>query len=157
MNRFKCPVRTLTLALFLLLLLPAPVFAPTIPAPDIHAVYLEPYTIEPAKESSSRAAEYREIICIVTAYCSCHKCTGKHPGDQGYGITASGTRAQYGTLAADWDMFEPGTRLIVPGYGEGIVEDRGVAIKGRKLDVWFAEHSTALAWGRRQVRVRVEE
>ncbi|MFA7693677.1 MAG: 3D domain-containing protein [Candidatus Hydrogenedentales bacterium] len=72
------------------------------------------------------------------------------------GITASGTRARPGTLAADTDYYPFGTVIYVPGYGYGRVEDRGGAIKGPdKLDVFFKSRKKALQWGRRRVRVRV--
>ena len=67
------------------------------------------------------------------------------------GITASGTRAKHGTLAADPRLFKFGTRLFVPGYGTGVVEDVGGAIKGRHIDAWFPTHEEARRWGRRRL------
>ena len=43
-------------------------------------------------------------------------------------MTASGTRARHGTLAADTSVLPFGTVVEVPGYGFGRVEDRGGAI-----------------------------
>jgi 3D (Asp-Asp-Asp) domain-containing protein len=72
------------------------------------------------------------------------------------GITASGTRARPGTIAADTKYYPFGTVIYVPGYGYGRVEDRGSAIKGPdRLDVFFKSRKKALQWGRRQLRVRV--
>jgi 3D (Asp-Asp-Asp) domain-containing protein len=49
-----------------------------------------------------------------------------------------------------------GTRLYIPGYGHGVVEDRGGAIKGpRRLDVYFDSHGDALDYGRRHVEVEI--
>jgi len=63
-----------------------------------------------------------------------------------------------GTIAADTEHYPFGTRMYVPGYGWGIVEDRGKAIKGAdRLDLYFKSHSKALAWGRRKAKVRIEE
>jgi 3D (Asp-Asp-Asp) domain-containing protein len=48
-----------------------------------------------------------------------------------------------------------GTRLYVPGYGLGRVEDIGGAIKGDHIDLWFPTHQEARAWGVRRLTVRV--
>jgi 3D (Asp-Asp-Asp) domain-containing protein len=46
--------------------------------------------------------------------------------------------------------------MYVPGYGYGVVEDRGSAIKGpRRLDLYYDEHEDALEWGRRNVMVEI--
>lgn len=64
---------------------------------------------------------------------------------------------QDGTIAADTKYYPFGTQMYVPGYGHGIVEDRGGAIKGpNRIDLYFNSHNDALAWGRRKVRVVVE-
>ncbi len=65
--------------------------------------------------------------------------------------------AHNGTVAADTRYYPFGTRLYVPGYGHGVVEDRGGAIKGpRRIDLYFNDHDDALKWGRRTVEVRIE-
>lgn len=62
-----------------------------------------------------------------------------------------------GTIAADTAYYPFGTRMYVPGYGWGVVEDRGGAIKGpNRIDLYFSSHSQALNWGRRKVGVSVE-
>lgn len=72
------------------------------------------------------------------------------------GVTASGTKARPGTLAADTKYYPFGTVMFIPGYGYGRVEDRGGAIKGPdRLDVFFKSRKQALKWGRRKLRVRV--
>jgi 3D (Asp-Asp-Asp) domain-containing protein len=95
------------------------------------------------------------ITMEVTAYCACTRCCG--PNAQG--ITASGKDVSYNSgkfVAADRSMAF-GTRLIIPGYDAQPVEviDRGGAIKGNKLDVFFPTHQEALEWGRRTVEVTV--
>jgi 3D (Asp-Asp-Asp) domain-containing protein len=48
--------------------------------------------------------------------------------------------------------------MYVPGYGWGVVEDRGGAIKGpTRLDLYYRSHRKALLWGRRHVDVTIEE
>jgi 3D (Asp-Asp-Asp) domain-containing protein len=72
------------------------------------------------------------------------------------GITASGATATPGTVAADTSSYPFGTILYIPGYGYGVVEDRGGAIKGPyRLDLWFSSRQRALEWGRRSVNVHV--
>ena len=45
--------------------------------------------------------------------------------------------------------------MYVPGYGWGTVQDRGGAIKGDKLDLYFKSHKKALEWGRKDMMVTV--
>jgi hypothetical protein len=66
--------------------------------------------------------------------------------------------ARDGTLAADTAYYPFGTRMYVPGYGWGVVEDRGSAIKGpSRIDLYHFTHGGAKAWGRRKVEVVVED
>jgi 3D (Asp-Asp-Asp) domain-containing protein len=71
------------------------------------------------------------------------------------GVTASGTTARTGTLAADTDIFPFGTIIYIPGYGYGRVEDRGGDIKGYHLDLFYPTHGRALQQGRVKTRVKV--
>jgi 3D (Asp-Asp-Asp) domain-containing protein len=71
------------------------------------------------------------------------------------GVTASGTKAKHGTLAADTRCFPFGTVMKIPGYGMGRVEDQGGAIKGDHIDLYFGTHREAQEWGKRYVRVLV--
>ncbi|MBU0992643.1 MAG: 3D domain-containing protein [Proteobacteria bacterium] len=63
-----------------------------------------------------------------------------------------------GTIAADTKYHRFGTRMYVPGYGWGVVEDRGGAIKGaNRLDLYFKSHRKALNWGKRNVDVIIQK
>jgi 3D (Asp-Asp-Asp) domain-containing protein len=73
---------------------------------------------------------------LVTAYDNGFASTGKNPTDPGYGITAAGTKAGVGTIAAP-RRFAFFTGMYVPGYGCGTVLDRGGAIRGNHIDVWL--------------------
>jgi len=87
----------------------------------------------------------------ITYYCGCRECCDKSDG-----ITASGTLAIEGqTVAADWDLLEPGTEIFIDGVGFRTVEDRGGAIKGNRLDVFIDSHSAALAAGVGQAKVYI--
>jgi len=46
--------------------------------------------------------------------------------------------------------------MYVPGYGYGVIEDRGGAIKGpNRLDLFYSSHSDALKWGRKHINVTI--
>lgn len=62
-----------------------------------------------------------------------------------------------GTIAADTKYYPFGTRMHVPGYGWGTVEDRGGKIKGpTRIDLYFDSHGEALQWGRKKLPVVIE-
>jgi hypothetical protein len=63
-----------------------------------------------------------------------------------------------GTIAADTTHHPFGTTMRIPGYGLGVVEDRGGAINGPdRIDLFYATRRRALDWGRRKVDVTVLE
>ena len=63
-----------------------------------------------------------------------------------------------GTIAADTNYYPFGTEMYVPGYGDGMVEDRGSAIKGEKrIDLYFNSHGKARQWSRQTVEVEIKE
>lgn len=69
-------------------------------------------------------------------------------------ITASGTRVHQGTIAAP-PRFSFGTRIYIPGYGWGVVEDRGGKIYGNRFDVWMYTRWDAIQWGRQYIYIKV--
>ncbi len=71
------------------------------------------------------------------------------------GITANGTKARKGTIAADTRKYPFGTIMYIEGYGYGRVEDRGGAIKGQHIDLFFRTHKQAIEWGRQKKRIKV--
>lgn len=91
---------------------------------------------------------------------------GPNAGKLYSGLTAHGTKpheptewlfVRDGTIAADTRYYPFGTRMYVPGYGWGTVEDRGGAIKGPdRLDLYFDSLEQAKQWGRRRVKVYIE-
>ena len=50
-------------------------------------------------------------------------------------------------------MIPLGTRMTIPGYGEGVAADTGGAVQGNAIDLWFPTRAQALAWGRRTVTI----
>lgn len=112
------------------------------------------------------------MVLKTTGYCNCGKCcnwkrrmfglgspviaSGPHKGrPKVVGRTASGATAQDGTVAADTTLLPMNTIMHIPGYGFGRVEDRGGAIKGKHVDLWFPTHREAKNWGVRTLQVKV--
>ncbi len=117
-----------------------------------------PAAVLPVAAVVALKPQLRTIEMEVTAYCPCKKCCG--PLAQG--ITASGKRVSYndGKFVAADRSIKFGTKLIIPGYASSKpveVTDRGGAIKGDKLDVYFHSHTEALKWGRQKLTVTVVE
>lgn len=87
----------------------------------------------------------------LTAYAAGPSHTGKSPGDKGYGMTASGTRATEGrTVSVDPNVIPLGTWIYIEGIGLRRAEDTGGAVKGNKVDVYFNSNSTALNFGKKK-------
>jgi 3D (Asp-Asp-Asp) domain-containing protein len=96
-------------------------------------------------------------VFTATAYCSCKKCCDKDPSSKWYGITASGRRARWGTVAVDRRLIKLGSRLTIEGFPKTIfrAEDVGGAIKGKHIDLWFPSHRQALEFGRQKLVVEL--
>jgi len=95
----------------------------------------------------------RRVRMEATAYTALYCCTGKHPGDPWFGITASGRRVEHGIVAVDRSIIPLGTRLYVEGYGFAIAADVGGAIRGYKIDLYITNLQDALRFGRRHIYV----
>lgn len=85
----------------------------------------------------------------ITAYCPCAKCCGKATGR-----TAAGTKATAGRTVAASSQFAFGTKLNIGGHTY-VVEDRGGAVKGNKIDIFVNSHAEALQWGVKYLNVSV--
>jgi 3D (Asp-Asp-Asp) domain-containing protein/peptidoglycan hydrolase CwlO-like protein len=71
------------------------------------------------------------------------------------GTTATGIPVGWGVVAVDPSVIPLGTRMFVPGYGEGVAADTGSAVKGAMIDLWFPTCAQALAWGRRTLTITI--
>jgi 3D (Asp-Asp-Asp) domain-containing protein len=71
------------------------------------------------------------------------------------GTTATGLPVQPGVIATDPAYIALGTRMYVPGYGEGIAADTGGAVKGWTIDLWVASCAEADAYGRQTVTITI--
>ena len=69
------------------------------------------------------------------------------------GRTASGLPTGWGIVAVDPSVIPLGTRMTIPGYGEGVAADTGGAVRGATIDLWFPSVAQALTWGRRTVTI----
>jgi 3D (Asp-Asp-Asp) domain-containing protein len=69
------------------------------------------------------------------------------------GATASGIPPGWGVVAVDPAVIPLGTRMTIPGYGEGFAADTGPAVHGTAIDLWFPTVQQALSWGRRTVTI----
>jgi 3D (Asp-Asp-Asp) domain-containing protein len=91
-------------------------------------------------EESIDWSQYPKKTVTATGYTAGYESTGKNPDHPGYGITYSGVKVKrdlFSTVAADLNVFPIGTILFIPGYGYGVVADKGGAIKGNKLDLYY--------------------
>ena len=106
-----------------------------------------------SRSSNSRVSSTsgKSGVYKVTAYCSCAKCCGKTNG-----ITASGTKATANHTIAAPSTFAFGTKVKINGTVY-VVEDRGGAIQGNRIDIYMNSHQEALAWGVRYLELEVLE
>ena len=69
------------------------------------------------------------------------------------GRTATGAPVGWGIVAVDPHVIPLGTRMTIPGYGEGVAADTGLSVVGATIDLWFPTLAKARAWGRRTVTI----
>jgi len=109
-----------------------------------------------AVEDKKTTDSWKIVRMRVTAYCPCSQCCGEFAD----GITANNHRIQPGDKFVAADKTYPfGTEMVVPGYNGSQpveVKDRGGAIKGSRLDLFFHTHQAALEWGVQYLDVRVK-
>ena len=96
-----------------------------------------------------------------TAYCPCAICCGKH-ADGRTAINRRVTRFPYGIAVAP-KLIPYRTWLFIPGYGQFMVDDTGVAMRDSAsqgvvhLDLRFKTHQQARKWGVRWLWIGVPE
>ena len=107
------------------------------------------------RPSVAGLGEWQTVRMRVTAYCPCRKCCGKYSD----GITACGHEIRSGdAFVAAAKEYPFGTEMTIAGYNNGQpvkVLDRGGAICGNRLDVFFHSHEEALKWGVKYLDVKV--
>ncbi len=113
----------------------------------------------PTLEEAFDWSKYQKHHVVATGYTAGVESTGKTPDHPEYGITYSGVKVKrdlYSTIAADLNVFPIGTILFIPGYGYGVVADKGGAIKGNKIDLYYDTVKDVYdQWGKKSVDVYV--
>jgi 3D (Asp-Asp-Asp) domain-containing protein len=109
-----------------------------------------PISFIPSRGGQARATMMFESE--VTAYAADIHCTGKTDG-----ITFSGKKAVEGiTVAADLSRYPLGTKLKIEGFDNIFeVQDKGSAINGNDIDIFFNSHEAAENFGRQKLKVRI--
>ena len=104
-------------------------------------------------------SKYPKKKMVATGYTAGVESTGKNPGHPEYGITYSGVKVKrdlFSTIAADLTVFPIGTILFIPDYGYGVVADKGGAIKGDKLDLYYdTVEEVYEQWGMKTLEVSI--
>ncbi|HWO76062.1 MAG TPA: ubiquitin-like domain-containing protein [Bacillus sp. (in: firmicutes)] len=95
----------------------------------------------------------KEFYVNSTAYTAfCNGCSG---------VTATGINLRSNpdikVIAVDPSVIPLGSKVYVEGYGHAIAADTGSAIKGNKIDVFFATKEEAYRWGVRKVKITILE
>ncbi len=93
----------------------------------------------------------KELYVSATAYTAgCNGCSG---------TTATGINLRANphvkVIAVDPRVIPLGSKVYVEGYGYAIAADKGSAIKGNKIDVFFPALSDAYRWGTRKVKIKI--
>jgi 3D (Asp-Asp-Asp) domain-containing protein len=113
----------------------------------------------PSLEEAFDWNQYLKKTVVATGYTAGYESTGKREDDSDYGITYSGVKVKrdlYSTVAADLRVFPIGTILFIPGYGYGVVADKGGAIKGNEVDLYYETVDDVYNfWGKKKVEVYV--
>lgn len=103
--------------------------------------------------------KYSQETVVATGYTAGIESTGKSPDHPEYGITYSGVEVKrdlYSTIAADLDVYPIGTIMYIPDYGYGVVADKGSAITGNKIDLYYQTVEDVYAmWGKKEVEVYI--
>jgi 3D (Asp-Asp-Asp) domain-containing protein len=97
--------------------------------------------IQPTTSTTAPSAGKHQLVVSATCY--------DLPGR-----TATGMPVGQGVVAVDPSVIPLGTRLYVPGYGNGVAADVGGGIKGDTIDLWMTPSQCA-SWGRRTVTITI--
>ncbi|MGW6382939.1 ubiquitin-like domain-containing protein [Peribacillus butanolivorans] len=101
--------------------------------------------------SNVNSTSGKEIYVSSTAYtASCKGCSG---------VTSTGVNLKSNPdakiIAVDPSVIPMGSKVYVDGYGYAVAADKGGAIKGNRIDVFFSSKNDAYRWGVKKVKIRV--
>ena len=103
---------------------------------------------------------FNPVKAIVTAYAPYDNKSGIC-NDGSPDTTSTGTKPKIGTLAADPKRIPYGTKIYIEGYGYGIVEDTGGALRSDKenirIDVFMETYEEAINWGKKEMIIYIIE
>jgi 3D (Asp-Asp-Asp) domain-containing protein len=97
--------------------------------------------LQPATTTPPPASGGRTLVVSAT----CYDLPGK---------TATGMPVGPGVVAVDPSVIPLGSKMYVPGYGNGVAADVGGGIQGATIDLWMPQ-AQCLVWGRRTVTITV--
>lgn len=119
----------------------------TVQEQELIAALMKEVVVKTDREKLVESGHWRVVLMRVTGYCPCSQCCGVFSD----GITANNHPIQPGDTFVAADKSYPfGTEMMIQGYNTGQpveVTDRGGAIKGNRLDLFFHTHQEALQWG----------
>ncbi|MEC5424916.1 3D domain-containing protein [Virgibacillus sp. C22-A2] len=105
--------------------------------------------------------QYPSTTVVATGYTAGVESTGKTPSHPQYGITYSGVKVKrdlYSTIAADLTVYPIGTIMYIPDYGYGVVADKGSAINGNKIDLYYHSVEDVYSqWGKKELDIFIVE
>ena len=97
--------------------------------------------LQPATTTSPPVSGSRSLVVSAT----CYDLPGK---------TATGMPVGPGVVAVDPSVIPLGSKMYVPGYGNGVAADVGSGIQGATIDLWM-QQAQCMAWGRRTVTITI--
>jgi 3D (Asp-Asp-Asp) domain-containing protein len=155
-NIFLCPTSVLAITILTAAILLLSIFTGIGYSKSTDPILLSTTFTQSDIDNLEQLSEWQTVQMKVTAYCPCSKCCGNSAD----GITASNHRIKAGDTFAAADRKYPfGTEMIIPGYDNGRqveVLDRGGAITGNHIDVFFPTHEQARQWGVKHIDVSIK-
>jgi resuscitation-promoting factor RpfB len=85
---------------------------------------------------------WRVVRMLATSYSA--STAGVSRSSPHYGYTFTGLKMRTGLVAVDPGVISLGSEVYVPGYGVGLAADTGGAIKGKRIDLGYADDELEL-------------
>lgn len=130
---------------------------------DARLTYISSDSIEAPQtlEEAIDFEQYPKVNVTATGYTAGYESTGKTETHPEYGVTFSGIQVKrdlYSTIAADLNVYPLGTIFYIPSYGYGVVADKGSAITGNKIDLYYETVEDVYNdWGKRELDIYLIE
>jgi uncharacterized protein YabE (DUF348 family)/3D (Asp-Asp-Asp) domain-containing protein len=95
----------------------------------------------PAPAAPEGVPDGLNVVRVLRVYATWYNpaSAGRSPSDPSYGITATGVPVDRGVVAVDPGVIPLGTRMYIPGYGNGVAADTGGAIRGNVIDLGYPD------------------